>query len=216
MTPTYHSPWGWTFFIPGLGLSLLSRWSGHALWACLALPLYLYGACLLIWGKERTRYLLFPIFFLLFLYPWDTLIQSVAGFHLRLLSAHMAFGGLKTIGLDASISGTIINTGRFLIDVAPACSGLAMLNVLFFFGAIGAYLYPGKTRHKLLLWASTVPLAVLLNMCRIISVGLIGHFHSAAAAAAFFHHLSGLVFFGLAMLLLYGETSLLKRIEGIK
>lgn len=213
-TPACHSPWGWAYFIPGLGLSLLSLWNGYALWACLALPLYLYGICLLIWGKERSRYLLFPIFLCLFLYPWDSLIESAVGFHLRRLSTYMAFGGLKAMGLDASLSGTFIYTGRFLIDVAPACSGLNMLNVLFFFGAIGAYLYQGKPQYRFVLWGSTVPLAVLLNMYRIVSVGLIGHFLNADRADLFYHDVSGLLFFGLAMLVLYGEAALLKRAEG--
>ena len=133
-TPPHYSLWGWAWLIPGFGLSLLSRWNGQTLLACLALPLYLYGICLLFWGKERSRYLRFPIFLCLFLYPWEPLIENFVGFHLRRLSTILAFFGFKAVGLDASISGTFIYTGRFLIDIAPACSGLNMLNILFFFG----------------------------------------------------------------------------------
>jgi hypothetical protein len=44
-------------------------------------------------------------------------------------------------GKDAAISGTLIYTGRFLVDIAPACSGLTIMNVLLFMGAVGAHMY---------------------------------------------------------------------------
>jgi exosortase len=210
--PIVHSSLGWGFFLPGLMLIMFSRTHGHILSAWLAFPLYCYGLCLLIWGKARSRYLLFPVFLCLFLYPWDTLIESIVGFHLRLLSTWMAYGGLKMMGLGMSISGTSIETKGFLIDVAPACSGMTILKVLFFSGAIGAYLYQGSPLRKSLLWMSTVPLAVLLNMIRIVSVGIVGNAFSQEFAVSFFHQVSGMVFFGIGLLLLYGEALLLKRV----
>jgi exosortase len=202
---------GWAFFLPGLLLALFSREWGHAVGACLSFPLYCYGLCLLVWGNARARHLVFPIFICLFLYPWDTLVESLVGFHLRLLSSWMAYGGLKIMGLGVSISGTLIETKRFSIDVVPACSGLTTLKILFFSGAIGAYLYQGSKWRKGSLWASTVPLAVILNTLRIVSVGLAGHFFGQAVAVSFFHGVSGLLCFGAGLLLLYGEAALLKR-----
>ena len=146
--PKNHALHGWVFFIPGISVALFSRGNDQPALACLSLPFYLYGLCLLIWGKERSRYLIFPIYFCFFLYPWDTLVESVIGFHLQHLSTILAFGGFKAMGLDASISGTLIHTGRFLIHVVPECSGLTILKVLFFFGAIGAYVYPGNLRYR--------------------------------------------------------------------
>jgi len=212
--PLGASPWGWAFFVTGLFLALWSRYNDLPALACLSLPIYLYGLCLLFWGPARARLLVFPIFFCFFLYPWDTLVESAIGFHLRLLATHMAFAGLKAVGLGAGIWGTAIDTGRFVIDVVPACSGLTLLKVLFFFGAMGAYLYPGKYGYKVAFWASTIPLAVVLNAGRIASVGLIGHWAGADIAGTFFHQGSGLLFFGLALMALYGEAGLLKRLEG--
>jgi exosortase len=209
--PIGHSLWGWAFFLPGLLLILFSRIHANAPGAGLAFPLYCYGLCLLVWGKARSRYLLFPVFLSVFLYPWDTLIESLVGFHLRLLSTWMAYGGLKALGLGLSVSGTLIETKGFSIDVAPACSGIATLKVLFFSGAVAAYLYQGGRWRKSILWAGTVPLAVLLNTLRIVSVGIIGNAFSQELAVSFFHQVSGMVFFGIGLLLLYGEAALLKR-----
>lgn len=202
---------GWAFFLPGLILALFSRTWEHAVGFCLALPLYCYGLCLIIWGSARSRHLVFPVFLCFFLYPWDTLVESLVGFHLRLISTWMAFGGLKILGLSISISGTFIETKKILIDVAPACSGLTTLKVLFFIGAIAAYLFQGSKRRKGLLWASTIPLAVLLNTLRIVSVGVVGNFFGHDTAILFFHQISGILFFGVGLLLLYWEAALLKR-----
>jgi exosortase len=210
-TPIGYSLWGWGFFLPGLLLTLYSRTHGNALGACLAFPLYCYGLCLLVWGKARSRYLLFPVFLCLLLYPWDALIESLVGFHLRLLSTWMAFGCLKVLGLGLSISGTLVKTKNFWIDIAPACSGLTNLKVLFLSGVVAAYLYQGSRWRKALLLMSTVPLAIFLNMCRIVSVGIIGNAFSPELAVSFFHQASGMVFFGLGLLCLYLAAELLKK-----
>ena len=206
-----HSPLGWGFFLPGLVLVLFSRIHGHIPGACLAFPLYCFGLCMLLWGKARSRYLLFPVFLCVFLYPWDTLFESLVGFHLRLLSTWMAFGSLKMLGLGVSVSGTFIETKNFFIDIAPACSGIAALKVLFFTGAIAAYLHQGSRWRKSLLWVSTVPLAVVLNMLRIVSVGIVGNVFGREIAVSFFHQVSGMMFFGIGLLLLYIEALLLKK-----
>ena len=124
----------------------------------------------------------------------------------------MAYGFLKLLGLGQSVSGTIIETKSFFIDIAPACSGIATLKVLFFSGAIAAYLCQGSKWRKSIVWISTIPLSVLLNMLRIVSVGIIGNAFSQELAISYFHQVSGMAFFGIGLLLLYGEATLLKRV----
>jgi exosortase len=205
-----HSFSGWAFFLPGLALAVFSHIREHHLGASIALPFFCYGFCLLVWGKARSHRLLFPIFLCVFLYPWDTLIESLAGFQLRLLSTWMAFGCLKIVGIANSVSGTIIETGRFSIDVASGCSGLTILKVLFFAGAIAAYFCEASFKRKCLLWASTIPLAVLLNMLRIVSAGLFGYLVNETYVSLF-HDISGLLFYGIGLLFLYWETALLEK-----
>lgn len=214
-TRVHYSTKGWPFFAIGLGLAILFRWSEQALFAALAFPVYLFGLCLIIWGRERTRYLIFPIFILLFLYPWGDLLNSIAGFHLRRISVLMTFLIFITMGMEAAVSGTFLFTGRFLVDVAPACSGLAMMNVLLFMGAIGVHLYEDKWSKKVLLFVSVIPLSIILNTLRVALTGLIGHFFGEEKAMGFYHDVSGMLVFGLAMLILYIEAELFKRLKGL-
>ena len=112
--------------------------------------------------------------------------------------------------MDAAVSGTFLYTGRFLVDIAPACSGLNTLNVLLFMGVIGVHVYNGTTRNKIIILISIIPLAVLSNTIRIICVGLLGHFWGEEIAISFYDNLSGMLVFCIAMLLLYFEGSFLK------
>lgn len=208
--PVSYYKGGWVFFISGVCLPLYSRWSSQIIIACLSLPLCLYGLSLIIWGKDRCRYLLLPIFFLIFLYPWGDILNIAVGFQLRRLSVLMAYYLYKCLGMDAAVSGTLLFTGRFLVDIAPACSGINTMNTLLFIGAVGAFLNDGVLKNKILLFVSAVPLAIILNTIRVVITGLIGHIYGEDAAMGYYHNLSGILLFGLAMLLLYVESQCLK------
>jgi exosortase len=204
---------GWYFFTSGLLMAILSRLNDQAVLACVSMPLYLYGVSLIFWGKKRSRYMLFPIIFLLFLYPWGDLLNFLVGFPLRRFSVYIAYLVFTTMGMEAAISGTLLYTGRFLVDIAPACSGLTIMNVLLFMGAVGAYLYSGKKSKGLLLFLSVIPLSILLNTIRILITGFTGHFFGEETAMGFYHDASGMVVFGLALLFLYLEGCILKRMD---
>jgi exosortase len=204
---------GWYFFSLGLILAMLSRYNGQPLFGCVSLTLYLYGISLVFFGRKGSRYLLFPIFFLLFLYPWGDLLNFLIGFNLRRFSVYVAYLLFKMIDAEATISGTLLYTGKFLVDVAPSCSGLTIMNVLLFMAAIGAFLYNGKTSKGLIIFFSAIPLSILLNAVRILITGLTGHFYGEETAMSFYHYVSGMVVFGLALLFLYWEGCIFKRMD---
>jgi exosortase len=206
--------WGWVFFILGILLVIFYWWNRNAVVASLSLPIFLYGLVMIVWGKERGRLLIFPLFFLIFLYPWGDIFDSIAGFQLRLFSVNVAYFLFKCMGMeDAAISGTLLYTGRFIVDIAPACSGLTMMNVLFFMAAIGAYMYKGKKHKGLIIFLSVIPLVIILNTMRITITGITGHFWGEETAMSFYHNASGMVVFGLALLFLYWEACLFNRMD---
>jgi exosortase len=207
------SRYGWFYFSSGILLAILSLLNGQALLACVSLTLYLFGISLIFLGKKRSRHLLFPIFFLLFLYPWGDLLDIIVGFQLRRFSVFVAYFLFTVMGMEAAISGTLLYTGRFLVDIAPSCSGITIMNVLLFMGAVGAYLYDGKKSKGILLFLSVIPLSVLLNTVRILITGLTGHFFGEEIAMGFYHDASGMVVFGFALLFLYFEGCIFKQMD---
>ncbi len=208
-----YTKWGWVAFLGGLALAAFYRWNRQAVLASLALPLVLYGLMMIVWGKERSRLLMFPIFLLIFLYPWGDILDTIMGFQLRLFSVNVVCFLFKCMGMDAAISGTLIYTGRFLVDIAPACSGLTIMNVLLFMGAVGAHMYNGTKSKGVIIFLSVIPLSIILNTIRIFFTGLAGHFIGEKAALGFYHDVSGMLIFGLALLFLYCEACLFNQMD---
>ncbi|MBN1907874.1 MAG: exosortase/archaeosortase family protein [Deltaproteobacteria bacterium] len=204
---------GWILFLSGLLLVLLYRIYDQTVFASVSLPLFLYGVTLIYWGRKRSRYMLFPFLFLVFLYPWGDILNTLIGFKLRQFSVYISCLIFICMGMDAAISGTLLYTGRFLVDIAPACSGLTMMNVLLFMGAIGAYLYNGKKSKGIIIFLSVIPLSLIMNTIRIFFTGLTGHFFGEKTALNFYHDISGMFIFGLALLFLYWEASFFNRVD---
>ncbi|NLD35711.1 MAG: exosortase/archaeosortase family protein [Desulfatiglans sp.] len=214
--PVGKNKWGWVIFISGVTLAILYWWNRQAVVASLGLPIVLFGLSMIVWGKERSRLLIFPLFFLVFLYPWGDILDAVVGLQLRLFSVNVAYFLYKCMGMDAAVSGTLLYTGQFLVDIAPACSGLTILNVLLFMGAIGAYLYNGRKSKGVMIFVSVIPLSIFLNTIRIYFTGLAGHFINEETAMSFYHDISGMLIFGLAMLILYFEACIFNRMDETK
>jgi exosortase len=147
------------------------------------------------------------------MYPWGDILDTLVGFQLRQLSVYVSYLFYILMGMDAAISGTLLYTGRFLVDIAPSCSGITILNVLFFTGAIGAFLYKGKKSKGILIFISVIPISIILNTIRIIITGLTGHFLGEGYAFRFYHDISGMFIFGIAILFLYWEACLFNRMD---
>ena len=87
------------------------------------------------------------------------------------------------------------------------------MNVLLFIGAIGVYVYQGTIRNKFFIFISIIPVAVLANTVRIIITGLIGHFKGENSAISFYDNMSGMLVFGISMLIVYIEILIFKSLD---
>jgi exosortase E/protease (VPEID-CTERM system) len=90
-----------------------------------------------------------------------------------------------------------IATGRFGVIIAPECSGLEGIGLLLIFGLLWTIAYwrdLGISRCLLLLGAGLVAL-YFLNVLRIASLILIGHYGAANIAKAGFHSQAGWIAF---------------------
>ena len=168
---------------------------------CLTLPWALFG-------RETAKRVLFPCLFLLFCIPLANFLDVVT-VHLRLLASSVAYGVLKGFGADVVRQGTMItsSSGTFSIDVAEPCSGLRSIFALMALTAGYAYFNQPTWLRRGILFALSVPLAVLGNVMRILTIALVGTYASGEFALGFYHDYSGYVVFVVAILLMvaFGE-----------
>ena len=174
---------------------------------CVAVPWAFFG------GRLARRFL-FPAAFLAFTIPLATFLDVVT-IHLRLLASGTAFGILHGFGVQAVQQGTsIVAQGAhpFSIDVAEPCSGLRSLFALMALTAAYAWFTQPTWCRRLALFACSVPLAVLGNVTRILSICLCAAWCDPGFAIGFYHDYSGYVVFLVAIALMVACGEVVSRV----
>jgi exosortase len=181
-------------------------------------------AGLIVWlfGLALFKELIFPWFFMLFMWPLSFMDNLVA-FPLRLLMSNLAYHVLNFLGAHCTQVGTAVVSApdyvhgikqgeKFGVDVADPCSGIRSLFALTMFSALYAYFILQKTWQKWVLFACSPALAIFGNLTRIVMLSLgslyfgsqfaIGTndepswFHEAAGFAVFFVAVGGMIGIG--------------------
>ena len=65
---------------------------------------------------------------------------------------------------------------------------------------------------RIALIISTIPIAIITNMLRVIVTAYLAHYYGAAMAEGFFHEFAGLAVFSCAMALLLLAGTIIKRV----
>jgi exosortase len=89
--------------------------------------------------------------------------------------------------------------------VGNPCSGLRSLIIFMALGALSAHMLNISLKRKIFLFLSAIPIAILSNIFRVPILILISHFWGLQAAApdSFWHTASGVLVFGIGLMLLY-------------
>ncbi|MGN0852788.1 MAG: exosortase/archaeosortase family protein [Kiritimatiellia bacterium] len=175
------------------------------------------GLCVTVpwafFGGRLARLCVFPAAYLAFTIPVGAFLDF-ATIHLRLLASGTAMAVLKGFGVDAVQRGTAIcsqGAHAFSIDVAEPCSGLRSLFALMALTAAYAWYHQPTWPRRAALFACSIPLAVLGNVVRILSICLFAAFADPEFAMGFYHDYSGYVVFLVAIVCMVGCDGLITR-----
>jgi exosortase len=112
---------------------------------------------------------------------------------------------LNGIGIESVRRGTAVLSragGGFQFDVADPCSGLRSVFVMTALAAPYAYLTLKSTARKWILFALSVPVAVVSNVIRIVTVAVIAELFGKETAIKLYHDYSGYLVFSVGIILL--------------
>jgi len=168
----------------------------------LSLVTLIFGLILYVGGWRWAKVLWFPCAFLVFMVPLNFL-EPYVSFPLRIFVAQISTGFLKMLGLDVYQNGTGIlsRSGRFApLDVADPCSGIRSLVALMALTSLYGYVTMDRGWKKWILFAASIPLAVLGNVARITTVALVAQGFGSDWAMTIYHDYSGYIVFSLAIL----------------
>ena len=169
---------------------------GFALYASLLTAAYA------LWGYPALRRVLFPLFFLLFVFPPPDTLFAMLTQPLKIAISQWAVAILHGFGYPIAGSGVTIQIGQYEMLVAAACAGLNSLIGLTALGLFYIYLRHAHTnwRYMLLLELCILPVAVIANLVRVLLLLLITYHFGEAAGQGFFHELAGMTMFVTALL----------------
>lgn len=175
-----------------------------------SLLIVLSGLILYFYGSKAARALAFPLGFLIFMIPLPFIDEM--GFSLQYISIHSSASLLETIGLPVATSGAEIILKDATFTIGLACSGINTLIALVALAAVLAYLLTGPTYKRAIVFVTALPIAILANILRIASIILVANYYDTGFATGFYHDISSLLFFLIALLCLV----LLGRILGCR
>jgi exosortase len=189
--------------IGALALMAVSHRTGIHNLAGIAVSPLLIGVAAYLWGWRAARVVSFPSIFLIFgLGLYRGLLNSV-GFALQDATAAGAGWVGPFIGLDVVRDGLVLHSTasapEYAFVVAQACSGMSSLLSLLALASIWIYATRGSTAGRAAVLLGVLPLVVLANTARVTLVLLVAAHFGEDAALGFFHGLSSLVLFGLAL-----------------
>ncbi len=170
----------------------------------------LVGLVLVFWGGEALRRFWFPILLLLFMVPLPEVTIYNWNFHLRTLAAEIGVRGVNALGVIAERTGNkVFLEGDKRLVIANICNGLRTIISLLAFGALYAYVCRLQGPWRIFLFAMSVPVAVVSNSIRVISLILVAHISTVETAAGWYHDASGVLIFLIAFAMMFGLERLI-------
>jgi exosortase A len=160
------------------------------------------GSVLFLFGWQWFRTLAFPLAFLLLMIPLPAIIFNRIAFPLQLLASQAGALTLRSFEIPVLREGNVLILANTKLEVAQACSGIRSLVSLLTLAIMVGYFTDQRTSVRLLIAASTIPVAIIANAARVAGTGIAAHNFGAGAAEGFFHEFSGWAVFIVAFLLM--------------
>jgi exosortase len=170
----------------------------------------LIGIVWTLGGTFLLKKLAFPLFLLFFMVPIPSVIYSAATFKLQILASQLADFALTTLSIPVLREGNVLELANQRLSVVEACSGIRSLLSLTFLSLVYGYFFERKTWVRVVLFFSTIPIAIVANASRVTMTGIVTQI-KAELAEGFFHQAEGWVIFMVALVILIVWHQLLVR-----
>jgi exosortase len=179
--------------------------------AVLAVPALLMGWAHYTMGWRAARHLFFPLSMFIFMIPVPGFDQMTNG--LAIISTKLAstFGNL--VGIETVASGTQLierNNAGGELRVDDGCSGIRSFMALMLIAYSYAIVVHKKWSERIFIWVVTLPIAIVANGLRILTILIIAQVHRSFALGAW-HNYSGFFSFGAALALLIFVSFLMRQ-----
>lgn len=200
---------GSVLLVPGLLLYGAAFVTNFNSLVYLSMLIIIVGIIILSAGTRFARELLFPILFLLFMFPIPSSYYIMITNPLKLMITNISALIMGSMGIPVLQDGNLLFFANTQLEVAEACSGVRSLYSYLMLGCLFA-VFSIRLRTKLILILSAIPLAILVNIVRVTVTGVLSNYYGPEVAQGFFHEFTGFILFAVGFVLLVLEYYALK------
>ncbi len=166
----------------------------------------------MVGGWRALKWAWLSIVFLAFMIPLPFRVENALGPPLQYMATNASTYLLQTLGFMAFADGYVIQLNDAKIGVVEACSGLSMVITFIALSTGAALVVKRPLFDRIVLVASSVPVALLANIIRITVTGILHDTVGGHAADTFYHDLAGWLMIPLALGLYWLEIWVLSHL----
>ena len=206
------APLGVIVFAVGVAIHLSGAFYLYRSLENIGMLISAHGLVLGLLGAAGYRQVWYPMAFLSLMLPLPVRIHDSVMLWLQDVGARCAGTILELIGVPVVRQGNVLEVAQHSVAVAEACSGLRMAVAFLIVCGVLAFVVRRPRWQKIAILLSSVPIAILCNVVRIVSAA---YFYSVGydrLAEGVFHDTAGLLMIPVALTLLVIELRVLSNL----
>ncbi len=168
----------------------------------LSMVLTVLGVLVYLAGINAAWELFTPLILLLLLIPVPEQLYVNLTFPLQLKVSQVSELVVGMFGVPILREGNVMNIPTKSFEVVEACSGMRSIISLVTLSIIMGYFMLETKVSKLVLLIASLPIAILINIIRVTAMILLFHLFSLDLTEGSLHTMTGLMLFGMAMIML--------------
>jgi exosortase C (VPDSG-CTERM-specific) len=160
---------------------------------------FLAAGGFLVMGSKWMAAAAFPFGFLVFMIPLPDAIVNWLETASKLASAEVAALLFSVTGTPMLRDGAVFQLPGIALEVAQECSGIRSSWVLFITSVLASFLFLKSSWRRVVLVAFVIPLGILRNGIRILTIGLLCVHVGPEMINSIIHNQGGPLFFALSL-----------------
>jgi exosortase len=161
----------------------------------LAMYLTVVGTLLYLFGIKALAELLTPLLLFLMLIPFPDQLYIKLTSPLQFKVSQASAAILPLFDIPVFLAGNVITTPAKSFEVVEACSGLRSVITLLTMSVIMGYFLLRTVPAKVLLTVASIPIALLVNLIRVVLIVLVFHSYGLDLYEGTPHTITGLLLF---------------------
>lgn len=171
------------------------------------------GLVILVAGWRFFGAVKWVLLFLFLMAPWPGVLHNQIALPLQTLATDGALVALELFGIQVSAEGhQLVLNNAVEIAIGEECSGLRMLSAFVVTAAFMAYLVERPFWQRLVILASSVPIAIICNAARLVVTSMLYLWVSDEVGQKFFHDFAGVSMMPAAIGMLLAELWVMSKL----